>query len=384
MDGISSLSMLMAHEVQHIKLGECIKLVRGSRLIRSQLSQDQGYPVYQNSLKPLGFHTDYNCSGNTTFIICAGAAGEVGYSKEEFWAADDCFYCKCPKTISQRYLYHVLLNKQSYLLGRVRKASIPRLSHASIESMIIPVPPIEIQERIVYILDSFTQLTAELTAELTARKKQYQAYIDKTIWGDRDYPDLITLSQIGEIFRGKRFVHADAVEAGVPCIHYGELYTYYGAQASVTRSFIREDLRPKMRYAHNGDVIIVGAGENKEDIGIGLAWLGSEDPAIHDACYIFRSKFDPRYVSYYLRSSRYHNELKKYVSEGKICSISAQSLEKMLIPNRPIDEQKRIADHLEIFEKLVTDMDAGIPAEIEARKKQYEYYRDKLLSFQEV
>lgn len=282
------------------------------------------------------------------------------------------------KLTTLRYIFHVM--------GVIGFSSNEhnRLWISQYSLIKIPLPPIEIQSKVVHILDCFTELTAELTAELNARKKQYQIYIDKLIWGDDEYPDLISLSQIGEIFRGKRFVHADAVNDGVPCIHYGELYTYYGSQASITKSFIREELRPKMRYAKYGDVVVVGAGENKEDIGIGLAWLGSDNPAVHDACYVFRSDFDPRYVSFYLRSSRYHNELKKYISEGKICSFSGEDLGKMLIPNRPLNEQKRIADILEIFERLLIDMNIGIPAEISARQKQYEYYRDKLLSFEEL
>lgn len=79
---------------------------------------------------------------------------------------------------------------------------------------------------------------------------------------------------IGTLTRGKRFVHADATDTGVPCIHYGELYTYYGVYAKKAKSHIREELRNKMRYAHKGDVVIVGAGENKTDIGVGL--LGKE------------------------------------------------------------------------------------------------------------
>ena len=139
-----------------------------------------------------------------------------------------------------------------------------------------------------------------------------------------------------------------------------------------------------MRYADPGDVIIVGAGENNIDIGVGLSWEGKEPVAVHDACYTLKHSQNSRYISYYLRSSYYHNQIKRWVSEGKICSISAQSLGKALIPIPPIDEQNRIAEILCGFEELCNDIVSGLPAEIEARQKQYEYYRDKLLSFKEI
>ena len=138
-----------------------------------------------------------------------------------------------------------------------------------------------------------------------------------------------------------------------------------------------------MRYAHKGDVIVVGAGENKEDIGIGVAWLGDEDVAVHDACYILMEhKQNPTFLSYYLRSTYYHKQLKKYVSEGKICSFSANNLAKMVINLPSIEEQERIVSILDRFDSLCNDITSGIPAEIEARQKQYEYYRDKLLTFE--
>lgn len=137
----------------------------------------------------------------------------------------------------------------------------------------------------------------------------------------------------------------------------------------------------KMRFAQKNDVIIVAAGENNMDIGVGVAWIGDAKVAVHDACFIFRSDLHPRYLSYYLRGSDYHIQIKKYVSEGKICSISAQNLGKAVIAIPPLKEQERIANILDRFESLTTSLQHGLPAEIAARRQQYEYYRDKLLDF---
>ena len=274
-------------------------------------------------------------------------------------------------------------NELRYQIGKTANGVTRyNISKKMMEKVSIPVPPLEVQREIVRILDSFTLLTAELTAELTARKKQYQHYLNSFFENQKD--NLVPLSSLGTITRGKRFVHADATETGVPCIHYGELYTFYGVHANTVKSHIREELRPKMRYAHKGDVIIVGAGENNIDIGVGVAWEGNEDVAVHDACYTLCHSQNSKYISFYLRSDMYHNQIKKYVSEGKVCSISATGLGKALIPLPSITEQKRIVSILDRFDSLCNDITTGLPAEIEARQKQYEFYRDKLLSFEQL
>lgn len=164
-------------------------------------------------------------------------------------------------------------------------------------------------------------------------------------------------------------------------MHYGELYTYYGIWTEKTKSHVREELRTKLRYAKKNDVIIVGAGENNIDIGVGVAYLGEEPIAIHDACYFLHHNINPKYISYYLRTSMYHNQIKKYVSSGKICAISADGLGRALMPVPSMEEQQRIVDILDQFDTLCNSKEIGLPAEIDFRRIQYEYYRDKLLNF---
>lgn len=159
------------------------------------------------------------------------------------------------------------------------------------------------------------------------------------------------------------------------------MYTYYGLYATQSKGRLRSELASKMRYAQKNDMVIVAAGENKEDIGIGLAWLGDEPAAVHDACFIFRSDLYPQYVSHYLRSTFYHKQIVKYVSEGKICSISAKGLGNAIIPIPVYEEQVRIATLLDKFNSLASDLSQGLPAEISAVQERYEYYRNKLLSF---
>lgn len=302
--------------------------------------------------------------------------------------------------LNSKFLYYVLSSDQFFLydVQNSKGAKMPRGSKEAVMMYPIPIPPLPVQREIIRILDNFTELTAELqeklTTEVAARKKQYEYYLDQFYGGTyeemlllekRTGWKILPLSGIGTFTRGKRFVKADSegLEDGVPCIHYGELYTYYGVSAEKSKSFVPVELAQKLRYAHKGDVVIVGAGENNIDIGVGVAWFG-EDVVVHDACYIFKHKLNPKYLSYFLRTTIYHNQIKKYVSEGKICSISAQGLGKAIIPVPPMEEQKRIVSILDRFDTLCNDLTSGLPAEIEARQKQYEYYRDKLLSFKEL
>ena len=292
--------------------------------------------------------------------------------------------------MSAKFLFYFLnYKKDTLIVPLMRGGANVSLSIDSLLKVKVPVPPILIQEEIVKTLETFDQYIASLSSELDVRKKQYMYCLD-SLFG-RDIEELqkrassgkislVPLGSLGTLTRGKRFVHADATESGAQCVHYGEIYTHYGIWADKAKSFISPELAQKLRFAHKGDVIIVGAGENNIDIGIGVAWYG-DAVVVHDACYIFNHNQNPKYISYYLRTTVYHQQIKKYVSEGKICSISADGLGKALIPIPSLEEQDRIVSILDKFEKLCNDKDAGIPAEIELRQLEYEYCKSQVLSF---
>ena len=172
------IARLCPNGVEYKKLGEVARICRGVRVVRKELIENGKYAVYQNSLKPLGYYNEANVKGGTAFVIGAGAAGEVGYSEQDFWAADDCYYIDGGDQLIGRYVYYCLTSRQSWLESKTRKASIPRLSRDFIAALEIPLPPLPVQREIVQILDNFANLTAELTAELAKRKKQYEHYRD--------------------------------------------------------------------------------------------------------------------------------------------------------------------------------------------------------------
>jgi len=251
----------------------------------------------------------------------------------------------------------------------------------------IPVPPIEIQKEIVAILDKIStlesELKLELEAELEARKLQY-AFYRESLFEDGHSPSK-TISQVSTIWRGRRFVKDDIIDEGVPAIHYGEIYTKYGLSATVTYSFLDPILAAKLRFASPGDVVLVSAGETIEDIGKSLAWLGKQDVVIHDACYGIRSEtVDPRYMVHFFNTFNFRSQLRKFISSSKISAISTEKLGKVFIPVPNLERQKEIADILDKMDAHLNSIVKCLPTEIKARRQQYEYYRNKLLTFKEL
>ena len=252
----------------------------------------------------------------------------------------------------------------------------------------IPLPPFEIQNRIVEILDHFTNLTTNLNVELNLRRKQFDHYLDVYFGENENAMESLAKEkgieikqlqspELGTLTRGRRFVRDDIRESGVPCIHYGDMYTTYGIAEDKTITYLDEKKASKLRFADPNDVIIVGAGENDWDIGVGMAWFGKEKVVVHDACYIYKHNMNPKFVSYYLRSNNYHLQIKKWVATGKICAISDNNLGKAKILLYSPDAQKAIVSTLDKFRALIDN----IMQEIALRQKQYEYYREQLLSF---
>ena len=371
--------------VEYKKLRDICKLNRGTRVVRNDLSKDGEFEVYQNSLTPLGYYDKSNYPAYTTFIISAGAAGEIGFTEKPIWAADDCLCLTCPDNISSKYVYYCLLNNKLFLSSRVRKASVPRLARTAVEQFEIPVPPLPVQEEIVRILDHFTNLAAELQAELQARKEQYEYYCNKLLTFDKiggtQSVTWMKMSEIGTFIRGNGLQKKDFTESGVPCIHYGQIYTYYGTFASKTKSFVSEETAKKCKKAHTGDLVIASTSENVEDVGKTVAWLGEEDIAISNHTLIFSHNQNPKYLSYLFQTEWFIKYKRRKAVGVKVIDIPQKALEDLCIPIPPLTEQERIVSVLDKFEALVNDLTEGLPAEIAAVQEQYEYYRNKLLSF---
>ena len=248
----------------------------------------------------------------------------------------------------------------------------------------IPVPPIEVQEEIVSILNNFTNLAAELQAELQARQEQYEYYRDKLLSFNNIDGASVTwmkMSEIGTFIRGKNLKKKDFTESGVPCIHYGQIYTYYGTFAFHTKSFVNEELAKMCKKAHIGDLVFATVSENVDDVCKCVAWLGNDEICISGDSLAFCHNQNPKYLAYYFQTAAFADYKRSKVTGTKVIRLHQSKLEQFVVPVPSLVEQEHIVSILDKFETLVNSLTTGLPAEIAAVQEQYEYYRNKLLSF---
>ena len=275
-----------------------------------------------------------------------------------------------------------------------------------IRSYKIPVPPREVQDEIAKILDRFADYAAELQAELQARKQQYEYYrnllltfnpsacgcgtdddqhINVTAGGGDSYKiKWKKLGEIGTFIRGNGLQKKDFTDSGVGCIHYGQIYTYYGTVAYETKSFVSRELSKKLLKVKPGDLVIACTSENVEDVGKAVAWLGKSEIVTGGHSVVFRHTLNPKYVAYFFQTQMFFSQKKRFAYGAKVIDIRTNDLARIVIPIPPLEVQERIVAILDRFETLVNDLNEGLPREIELRRKQYEHYRDRLLSFPDI
>ena len=382
------INKLCPDGVEFVKLGETCEVLRGKRLTKKQLSETEKYPVFHGGIQPIGFYSKKNRNANTVMIINVGAsAGTIGYSEKDFWSSDGCYCLSHTESVLPRYIYYVLSKDQHYFQSKVRHGGIPTLDALVVRNYRIPLPPLPIQTEIVRILDCFTQLEAELEAELDCRKRQYEFYRDQLLSFDKITPPERNnvvwkkLSEVGTLVRGNGLQKKDFTPNGVGCIHYGQIYTHYRTFATETITCCSEELAKKLRTAEYGDVVIATTSENVEDVCKAVAWLGKESIAISGDAYIYKHNQNPKYIAYIFQTGNFFDYKKRKANGTKVIRLSGDAIGKYEVPLPPIEEQNRIVAILDRFESLTTSLQHGLPAEIAARRQQYEYYRDKLLDF---
>ena len=251
------------------------------------------------------------------------------------------------------------------------------------KSIQIPLPPLSVQQEIVRILDKFTQLEAELEAELEGRKRQYEYYRNHLLCYEENEVEWKMLGEVGTFIRGNGLQKKDLITSGIPAIHYGQIYTYYGVSAEQTISFVSPETAKGLRKVDYGDVIITNTSENIDDVGKAVAYCVKEQGVTGGHATIFKpsEKIIGKYLVYYTQTTEFSNQKRKYAKGTKVIDVSANDLAKITIPLPPLEEQQRIASILDKFDTLVNSISEGLPKEIALRRKQYEYYRERLLRF---
>ena len=185
------------------------------------------------------------------------------------------------------------------------------------------------------------------------------------------------LGEIGIFQRGTSFQKKHFTDEGIPCIHYGQIYTRYNLSADKTISFLSPEFASRARKAQSGDLIIATTSENDEDVCKAIAWEGQEEVVVsNDACF-YHHTMHPRYVAYFFQTEQFQKQKRSYITGTKVRRVNANDLARIEIPIPPLSVQSRIVEMLDKF----TSLEAELEAELELRKKQYAYYREQLLNF---
>ena len=317
-----------------------------------------------------------------------GSIDKLYYVDTPFWNVDTVFYTEIDTAqVVEKYVYYVLQKEHLEKLNTA--GGVPSLTQSVLNEVIIPVPPLPVQEEIVRILDTFTELQAELQAELQKRKQQYNYYLDNLLnfkninrGGCQAEVRWMKMSEVMSISRGAsprpiQNYLTDA-EDGIPWIKIGDV-SPSSKYISSTKEKIKKEGATKSRYLKKGDFIL------SNSMSFGRPYILNIDGCIHDgwiSMYGFEEHLDQDYLYYVLRSESVQTFwTAKANSGGAVSNLNSDIVRKTLIPIPSMAEQKRIASILDRFDRLTNDLTSGLPAEIEKRRQQYEYYRDKLLTF---
>jgi len=286
-----------------------------------------------------------------------------------------------------KYVYHWICREYERLRA-LGEGSQSNLSGKKIKDYKIPIPPLSVQSRIVEILDKFTAMEAELQAELELRKKQYAYYREQLLNFSYTPPSEFNvvyrkLGEMAELVRGNGLSKKDFAPEGIPAIHYGQIYTYYGNETKETISFVTPETASKLRKVFCGNVVITNTSENLEDVGKALLYSGESEAVTGGHATIIRCSEHllPKYFVYYTMTYSFFDQKRKLAKGTKVIDVSATDLARIEIPLPPLSEQQRIVEILDKFDTLTNSISEGLPLEIKLRRQQYEYYREQLLDF---
>ena len=370
--------------VEYKPLGEICKPLHKGTLTTKELVEPDGsnYPVINSGRELYGYYPQFNNEGDAFTVAARGEyAGYITYFSERFWAGGLCYpYRSNSPVILTKFVFYCLKTKQDYIRHtQVAEGRIPALNKGTLDLFEIPIPPLPVQEEIVRVLDTFTELQAELQAELQKRLQQYNYYRDKLLsFEGRTDVEWKRLGDIckkvcsgGTPSRG----NGDYFKGNIPWLRTQEVdwSDIYDTEIKITEGAVKKS---SAKLIPENCVIVAMYGATA-----GKAAINKIPLTTNQACcnlQIDSNKALYKYV-YYCVCNEYEHI--KALGQGSQNNINAQIVKDYLIPVPPLAEQQRIVDILDRFDSLTNDLTAGLPAEIEKRRQQYEFYRDKLLTF---
>ncbi len=360
------------------------------KLNANAMVEDGKYEFFTCSKEVFKTNT-YSFDGEALLIAGNGYIGDVKHYNGKFDAYQRTYVLMNfnPK-INVRFMYHYFkMNFRDYVQKFQKEGSVPYITLGTLEDYKLPFPPIEVQSEIVRILDNFTLLTAELTAELTARKEQYNFYLNY-LFSD-EYIKPIKYMTVGDLFEFKNGLNKEkeAFGQGTPIVNFTDVYKKRFLRSCDLKGLVTLTLQEVERYkVLKGDVFFTRTSETLEDIGMSSTVV-EDIPNCTFSGFVLRARpktklFLPKFCAYFFSTSKVRKDIVRYASYTTRATTSGPKLSKINMPIISIEKQAEIINLLDKFDSYCNDISQGLPAEIELRQKQYEYYRNKLLTFKEL
>ena len=368
--------LLQGTKVEWKKLGEICSIKTGKGITKKDAATNGRYPIISGGKTPMGYIDIFNRQANTVTVSRVGAnAGFVSYITECFYLNDKCFSAvpkeSCP--VIGRFLYYALKLQEERLSALQSEGGVPTINTRKLGSILVPIPPLHVQQEIVRILDKFTELETELEAkletELELRKQQYEHYQDQLLLPDKGLSEIeVEWKKLGEIAK-----NLDSMRKPITSgLRRKGMIPYYGASGIV--DYIEG-------YIFDGDFLLVsedGANLLARNTPIAFSVSGKSWVNNHAHVLQFNTYAARKFVEYYLNNM----DLTPYISGAAQPKLNKKNMNGILIPQPSLHVQQRIVSVLDKFHTLTTSISEGLPREIELRKQQYAYYRDQLLSFE--
>ncbi|MFK0038606.1 restriction endonuclease subunit S [Paenarthrobacter sp. NPDC090517] len=380
MSSIDDLIAELAPEgVESKTLGEVLRIKNGKD---HKSLGDGDIPVY-GSGGIMRYVDAAAAEGPSVLIPRKGSLGNIFYVEGPFWVVDTIFRTEIDTSqVEPKFVYHQLLTMK---LGEMNQAGgVPSQTQTVLNSLRIPVPPLEVQREIVRVLDQFTQLEAELEAELEARRRQYEHYRTELLADAAALGRLVELGELGRIVTGRTpkssdssawgdhldFVTPSDIKNGMKRIHSPARQLSISGAEALSKAIVPE-----------GSLLVtcIGADMGKTVLNANACATNQQINSLTP-----NSGIATDFVFHVLTSMRDEIRAQGERAGGTMPIINKSDFSKIRIALPPLEEQQRVARILDQFDALVNDLSVGLPAELTARRKQYEYYRDKLLSFREA
>ena len=383
--------------VEFKTLGEVCEMKRGSTITANQ-AEDGDIPVIAGGQKPAYFHNQSNREGKNITVAGSGAyAGYVAYWEQPIFVSDAFTVTPKEAFLDIKFVYYFLTNIQDKIYHTKKGSGVPHVHPSSIADFEIPLPPLEIQKKIVECLDKFSALAAELQAELQMRRKQYEYYRTQllTPHSDGNSADNTddcnwewkTFAELGVFYGGlSGKSKEDFKDGNAKFITYLNIGCNPALRLDISET-VKIGPNEKQNIVQYGDALFTGSSETPDECA--MSSVVTEQPAenlyLNSFCFGFRfNSLDgicPAFYKHYFRSDAFRKAVRRTANGTTRFNVSKKEFAKLSIPIPPLAEQERIVAILDKFEKLITSMEEGIPAEQIRQQKRYEYYRDLLLTF---